>query len=203
MLMKNMDGETIAISEWALHSIKPLLTIITPTYKRPIGLKMCRASVAGQHESERIQHLIVPDDVGKGVGGAFRDLPLVHDRIEGDYVFILSDDDVLIYPAVVRLVERTVGMHDPDIIMVKQYYGGHIGRVLPDANCWGFPPICGHVTLSNWIVRASWHKAIPYGDRYEGDYDFIAAAWQRNPRVAWADVVLSATQDGGHHGQPE
>lgn len=184
----------------AMPAVKPLLTIITPTYKRPLGLQMCRASVAAQQDAELIQHLIIHDPVGRGVGGMYADLSNHHHRIEGEYVFILSDDDVLIFPRVIPLLKVIIQQHDPDVVMVKQFYQD---RILPAPDCWGGPPACGFVTLSNWIVRASIHREIPYGARYEGDYDFIAAVWRVQPKIAWADVVLSATQEGAHFGRAE
>ena len=180
----------------------PFLTIITPTYRRPVGLKMCRASVSGQNGAEHIQHLIVEDAIGKGVDGMYRDLPQQNDAIRGEYVFMLSDDDCLLFPDVVSLARQIAADYDfPECIMVKQFYDG---RILPAPGCWQAPPACGFVTLSNWLVRRDVHIETPYGARYEGDFDHIAAIWRRpNVKIVWADVVLSATQRGANFGRAE
>jgi len=177
-----------------------LLTIITPTFKRPIGLDFCRATVAAQVESREIQHLIVRDDIGKGVAGMYRDLPLVNEQIKGEWVFVLSDDDCLIYPALIPSLRAIVLEHQPDVIMVPQYYNG---RLLPDPRCWHAPPECGFVTLSNWIVKRELHTRFPYGARYEGDFDFISAVWKTEPRIAWWGQPISATQRGANFGRAE
>jgi hypothetical protein len=178
-----------------------MLTVLTPTFRRPVGLKMCQASVAGQHRTEQIQHLVVRDDVGLGVGGMYAALPQVNDLIRGAWVYVLSDDDVLIYPRVVDLIS-TVELEQPDtaVIMVRMLCNG---RILPWPQCWEAPPQCGGVTLSNWIVRRDAHIATPYGARYEGDYDHVTALWSKGYKFAWVDVIVAASQDGAHHGQPE
>lgn len=177
------------------------LTIITPTFRRPIGLKMCQASVAGQHDSDQIQHLIVIDDVGKGVDGMYRDLPQINDQIEGEWVYVLSDDDVLVYPRVVELIRQIeAGAPDAECIMVKMFCNG---RILPWSECWGGPPLMGGVTLSNWLVKKHIHIAHPFGQRYEGDLDQIASIYGAGVTIAWADVVLAASQAGANYGRPE
>jgi hypothetical protein len=77
------------------------------------------------------------------------------------------------------------------------------GRVLPWNECWQAPPLCGGVTLSNWIVKREAHIATPYGARYEGDFDHIAALWTAGYPFAWADIVVAASQEGAHYGRPE
>ena len=177
------------------------LTIITPTYRRPVGLRMCVASIFGQHQGDEIQHLIVPDEIGKGVAGMYRDLPLVNDQIEGEWVFVLSDDDVLVYPRVVDLIKHVETEHPATgCIMVKMFCNG---RVLPWAQCWEAAPLMGGVTLSNWIVRREVHIAHPFGARYEGDFDQAAAIHLAGVPIAWCDLVLSASQAGANFGRPE
>lgn len=177
------------------------LTVITPTYKRPVGLKMCQASVQGQDRSEDIQHLIVVDEVGKGVGGMYADLPHVNEDIAGEWVYVLSDDDVLIFPRVLNLIEQVEAQApEAQCIMVKMFCNG---RVLPWPQCWQAAPLMGGVTLSNWIVRKETHIAHPFGARYEGDFDAIESMWNAGVVFAWADVVLSASQCGANFGRPE
>lgn len=177
------------------------LTILTPTYKRPIGLKMCKASVQGQHRSEEIQHLIVADEVGLGVAGMYAALPQANDAIEGEWVYVLSDDDVLVYPRMIDLIEHVEATApQAQCIMVKMFCNG---RVLPWPQCWEAAPLMGGVTLSNWIVKRDIHIAHPFGARYEGDFDQIASIYTANVPIAWADLVLSASQAGANFGRPE
>lgn len=177
------------------------LTILTPTFRRPIGLRMCEASVDGQHRREEIQHLVVNDPIGKGVAGMYRDLPEQNANIQGEWVYVLSDDDVLVYPRVVDLLEH-VEREAPaaECIMVKMFCNG---RVLPWSLCWEAAPQMGGVTLSNWIIRKAVHVAHPFGHRYEGDFDQIASIHAAGVPIAWADLVLSASQSGANFGRPE
>lgn len=177
------------------------LTILTPTYRRPIGLHMCEASVNGQHRREEIQHLVIPDHIGKGVAGMYADLPQSNALIGGEWVFVLSDDDVLVYPRIVDLICH-VEKEAPGAgcIMVKMFCNG---RVLPWPSCWEGQPLMGGVTLSNWIVKKAVHVAHPFGHRYEGDFDQIANIHAAGIPLAWADIVLSASQRGANFGRPE
>lgn len=178
-----------------------LLTVITPAYKRPIGLKMCKASVQGQDKADQIQHLIVSDEVGKGVGGMYRDLPRFNEQIEGRWVYVLSDDDVLIYPRMIDLIGHVEAeAPDASVIMVRMFCNG---RVLPWPQCWQAPPQCGGVTLSNWIIKREAHIAHPFGHRYEGDFDQAAALWSAGLIFAWADLVVAASQQGASFGRSE
>lgn len=162
---------------------------------------MCRASVAGQHRSDEIQHLVVVDEIGKGVNGMYRDLPQVNDQIEGRWVYVLSDDDVLVYPRVVDLIEQVErDAPEAQCIMVKMFCNG---RVLPWEACWQAPPQMGGVTLSNWIAKKDIHIAHPFGQRYEGDYDALASIYAAGIPIAWADLVLAASQRGANFGRPE
>lgn len=177
------------------------LTILTPTYRRPIGLRMCRASVEGQHRADEIQHLIIADNVGKGVAGMYADLPNYNADITGEWVYVLSDDDVLVYPRIVDLIEHVeASAPAAQCIMVKMFCNG---RVLPWPQCWEAQPLMGGVTLSNWIVKKEVHAAHPFGCRYEGDLDQIASIYMAGVPTAWCDLVVSASQAGANFGRPE
>ena len=73
------------------------ITFYTPTYKRPTFLAVCKQSVQMQ-TCKDYQHMVIVDDAGIGVDGMFNDIQHHTDRIRGDYVFILADDDRLLDP---------------------------------------------------------------------------------------------------------
>jgi hypothetical protein len=172
----------------------PFLTIYTPTYKRPKGLEQCRASVRAQ-DDPGIEHLIIEDTVGLGVGGMFADIP--NHPVRGEWVYFLSDDDRLADPQVVS--DFRAQAFDADVVMCRSTIGQHI---FPSAQCWGHVPLLGHVTLSNWIVRADVWRSVPYGEHYEGDFAFIRACWDRGLRFAWWDRFICHA-DGWGQGRPE
>lgn len=172
-----------------------LLTIYTPTYKRPHALERCKASVAAQAPC---QHLVIEDTVGLGVGGMFADIPNHYGEIKGSYVYVLSDDDWLVDPHFVRDLPKVLERHNqPDILMVKSTIGG---AIYPTR--WTMRPQLGMVTLSNWIVKKDVFCSVPYGHRYEGDFDFIDACYDRGLRVEWWDRIVT-TALGWGRGEPE
>lgn len=176
-----------------------LLTFYTPTYRRPRGLARTKANVAAQ-SSHDWQHLIIPDEVGIGVVGMFRAIPEHHAEIRGEYVYFLSDDDELIDPHLVRDLCTFADDHDrPDVIMVKAQIRNW---TFPTPDCWEAAPVLGCVTLANWIVKRAVWTSVPYGHRYEGDYDFISAVWASGARFAWWDRLVCTAQDWGQ-GRPE
>ncbi len=175
------------------------LTIYTPTYKRPRSLERCRQSVAGQSDRD-YQHLVIPDEVGIGIDGVFRDVPNHHAELQGNYIYFLCDDDVLADANVIRDLRAFIAANDqPDIVMAR----ATIGPLLyPQPACWQAEPYEGLVTLSNWIVRKDVWKAVPYGARYEGDADFIRECWRRGYRFAWLDRLICRAP-GWNRGAPE
>lgn len=177
----------------------PILTIYTPTFRRPQQLARCVASVRAQ-SSDDMQHLILEDRVGIGVAGMFRDIPNHHHAIQGDYVYFLSDDDVLVDPDLVRDLPAFVADHDrPEVIMARATIGPY---TFPLPQCWESPPVLAGVTLANWIVRRDVWAAVPYGPRYEGDFDFIRACWEQGRRFAWWDRIICHAEGWGQ-GRPE
>lgn len=174
-----------------------LLTVITPTYRRPIGLAFNQATIAAQHQAARIEHLIMVDEVGAGIPAMYRRLREIHPS--GEWVFLLPDDDCLIHPDICDVIDQCA-FTGADVIMVGAYVNG---ASLPWSQCWQAPPQMGGVTITNWIVRRAVFESIPYGERYEGDFDFITEVWRRGLSIAWAAIILTAQQRGANFGRPE
>lgn len=177
----------------------PILTIYTPTYRRPEGLRRCKASVAAQTRADLVQHLIIEDTVGLGIHGMYAAMPQHHGAVAGEWVYVLSDDDTLADARVVEEFAALPLLDEADVVMCRSTIGG---RVFPSPLCWAAPPVCGYVTLANWFVRAEVFRSVPYGARYEGDYDHIAEAWRRGLRFAWWDRLVCVAEDWGR-GRPE
>lgn len=178
--------------------MSPLLTIYTPTYRRPQLLARCQASVAAQTDQD-IQHLIIRDEVGLGVGGMFAAMPSHMADVAGEWVYVLSDDDYLTDPQVVAEFRAFAEAHPAaEIIMCRQLIGG-----VRYPRTWMAPPELGAVSLSCWFVRRAVFARIPYGCRYEGDFDFIAAVWAAGLPIAWWDRVVCDAPHGWGRGEPE
>ena len=176
------------------------LTIYTPTYKRPKALAVCVESVLTQHKGWHVQHLIVPDEVGLGIDGMYADIINHVDEVKGDYVLVLSDDDMLCNDKFVsNLLDFTKDNEKPEVIIIKAIKEG---RILP--SIWNAKPQCGYIDLSCFIVRSDIWKvnADKWGKRYEGDFDFINSLWEQGYQFNWMDVVAVKAQRISR-GQPE
>jgi hypothetical protein len=158
------------------------------------------ASMAAQTCDDWEQMLLV-DTQGVGVPLAQRVLAEQGRYLAGDYVWVLDDDDECVRPTLVAELAGIAHDHKPDVVMVKMQRNG---ADLPEPDYWGQTPVVGHITCSGYIVRRELWRACAdaWGERYTGDYDFIAAVFEQDPEVYWHDVVASAVQRISH-GEPE
>lgn len=157
---------------------QPFITLYTPTYKRPQALVRCIKSVERQTIADQIEQIIIPDYVGRGVGGMYEQVPQYVSAVHGQYVYFLADDDVLDASDVVERVRDYVQEQDepPPVIIVRAEKGGLMLPLEPHGE-----PVQGHIDLGCFIVRGDlWREFAgrgAYGNRYEGDYDFGRALW--------------------------
>lgn len=179
--------------------MKPFLTLYTPTYKRPEALVRCMRSVEQQTLVSEIEHLIVPDYVGLGVGGMYQRVPSHIHAVHGEYVHFLADDDVLASPTVVEQVKQAAEQNGyPPMLLVRVIKGA---LQLPFGQPW--PPVIGQIDLGCFITRADVWKAHAhkYGDRYEGDFDFAEAVAQSGYSATLVDLLFLT--GGVSRGEPE
>lgn len=168
----------------------PFLTLYTPTYRRPQGLARCLASVSAQTAADDLEQIVIPDHVGRGIGGMYKQVPHYADAVHGRYVAFLCDDDALASPTVVERVRDCAKAEGyPPLIAVQTQKNG---AVYPSQPIW--PPRMGQIDLNCLIVRSDiWRNYThAYGDRYEGDFDFMETLWQHGYQyVLPCDVLFS------------
>jgi hypothetical protein len=177
----------------------PFLTIYTPTYKRPKLLAQCKATVAMQ-TCQDIQHYVRFDNVGVGIDGMYRQLKQDVGDIRGDYVYILPDDDRLCDVRAVETLQRFVQANDsPPVVIVRTRKASYMLPLL-----WQQEPRQGHIDLASYVVRRDVFQAHvkDFGERYEGDFDFIHAVWRAGWAFSWLDFMFSET-DHFMMGRPE
>jgi hypothetical protein len=182
----------------------PFLSIFTPTYRRPIGLAKCMASVQSQTIAERIQHVIVPDYAGVGLVQALFHWPALYAPVlTGEYVTLMADDDDLEGPTVVQSLQVLAGVNGwPDVLIVQATKGGHGSLPLDQHG----PPILGRIDLGSVVTRRDvWLEHLKdytiNGGRYESDYDHVRAMWDAGRRFVYTGLPFVRGGVGG--GRPE
>jgi hypothetical protein len=169
--------------------VTPFLTFLTPTYRRPKQLVACLQSVQQQTAVEAIQQIVLPDHLGVGVGGMFQKLPAYAPVVQGEYVHILCDDDVLAGPTVVADVQAYAkAQGNPPLIIVDAQKAEH---TWPAGQVW--PPIMGNIDLGCGIVRADvWKRHVEaYGSIYEGDFLFFQALAAVGIKCSYLELLFS------------
>jgi len=135
----------------------PFLTIITRhKAERAELFEVCKASIEAQTDRDW-QHLVIEDEVGRGVPWANKQFEAHAGEVEGDYVFILDDDDKLVEPRFVALM-RNVAWSEPALIVVKMDHTRRIGglRYVGDGEyVTGLP---AHDLTSREIMRLKWKQ---------------------------------------------
>lgn len=179
----------------------PFLTIYTPTYKRPTYLRRCVESVCTQTVyPKQVQHIIVEDKIGVGVGGMYAEVARHVAEMTGDYVYILQDDDVLATNRVVeRLMEFAAGQDQPPVIICRNIKNGNRYPVI-----WRAEPAKGLIDLGNYVTRRDvFAKYVnDFGKYYSGDFPFIRKLWDEQIKFYWLDMLLAKAQALGM-GKPE
>jgi glycosyltransferase involved in cell wall biosynthesis len=170
----------------------PFLSVVTRCYKRPSFLEKNQASLEMQTMTNYEQILII-DEEGRGLHAA--NMSLADAYPSGEYVLVLDDDDVLVDPAALEMLQCFVEQEQrPGLIFFKADHGP-LGT-LPDSIVWGKRPIHGRVGSCDFISRRDiWEKHIPaFGAPSGGDYAYLFSVWQDGPCVAWLDKKLAAVQ---------
>lgn len=172
-----------------------LLSIITRCYKRPVGLRRNKLSLALQ-TSQDFEQLFLVDEVGIGINATHARMAAeMPARISGDYVYVLDDDNVLIDNGFVATIAGVAARLDPDIIMVKSDHGA-LG-ILPTAVVWKGQPVPGQIDAMNYVVKADiWKRHAATWTMHPkdaGDATFIMALFCYDYTIHWQDAIVAMT----------
>jgi hypothetical protein len=179
----------------------PFLSIYTPTHRRPTLLATCRQSIQDQTIREQIQHVVVEDLEGVGIGGMFAEIQFHVGELRGQYVYVLQDDDVLAGPDVVgRLRVFAIANKTPGVVMVRNKKRS---MIMP--TYWGERPRRNHVDLGSYVVRQDVFAAhaADFAPQYQGDFAFIDAVWEAGWRFTWCDLHFARALGDPGLGRPE
>lgn len=150
-----------------------------------------KASMAGQTCANWGQTFLV-DDVGRGIGWSNLNMAAYAERLQGDYVWILDDDDECIRPTLVKEVQEFAA-DDPEVIWVRMDHGPR--GILPGRN-WGQAPVHADIGVSAYIVRRDvWQAAAEaWTMDYHADFLFASKVYEMTTRHVWHDVIASRVQ---------
>lgn len=155
---------------------------------RPNSLIRCQDSLREQTYGQWGQ-TILTDNVGRGVEWANRNLAHYAPQLTGDYIWILDDDDICIYPEFVEQLQFQCA-DSPAVVMVKGWCADH--GILPDGDYWGKRPVINHIGSSCFVVRRDVFQehAQAWPETLAGDFAFIDAVFDSNPYVKWWDMIV-------------
>jgi hypothetical protein len=179
----------------------PVLQVLTRCFRRPSMLVRNLASVAALGAG--VEHTLLVDTLGRGVGASYEALATV--PVRGQYIWILDDDDICIFPGLLTELRRLAAKR-VDVVVVRMDHG-ELG-VLPDDAHWRAAPELGKIGCSACIVRREvWMeaRAVFVPGAYTSDFAFAAFLLDTEARrdgatekggyeVEWLDVVASRVQ---------
>lgn len=158
-------------------------------------LKRNRESLDRQTSTDWMQTFL-HDNHGKGLHWANRNLGLYRSNLEGDYIWVLDDDDECISNTFIEDIGYIVAEHNPVVIMAKCDVDGH--GVIPEPDYWQRAPIHSHIAMSGFVVKQDvWKKhARAFDEPIAADLAFISQVYQAvsTESVYWHDVVVMRTQ---------
>ena len=170
------------------------LEVVTRCYKRPKMLKHNIDSLLMQTCPDWQQTLLV-DEVGRGVGASYLEMARYADELDGDYIWILDDDDMCIRNTLVNELAQIVESHNPDVIMLRM---NHLERGILPSYTWEEYPRMGDIGCSAYVVRRDvWvaHSVEFERADYSSDYYFIASIFDNDDiDIYWYDVIASQVQ---------
>jgi len=176
----------------------PFLTILTRSFRRPESLGRCVKSVASQTDPD-VEQVILYDSIGRGVGWSYLNLKSVVPQ--GEYVFLLDDDDTLINPCFIETLKQCAAENNnPDVIYVQMDVSGTIMPI------WEHGLKRGYIACSCFAIKRSvWLEHLQdIRDDYSADFYLIEAIHNCAARHTEAHLNMIASRVGKvSHGQPE
>ena len=169
------------------------LEVITRCYKRPQMLANNQASMQALTDKDWVQTLLI-DEVGIGVGASQLRLRDNVQNLTGDYIWLLDDDDMAVWPTLISELRQIAADHDPDVIMLRMDHGPR--GIQPDDAHWERRPVIGHVGCSAYVIRRPvWQdNAQAWHEKYSADGEFIQAIYDSGYSFYWHDVIASRVQ---------
>lgn len=180
--------------------IRPFITIITRHFNsenRAKWFELNKKSVEMQTDNDYV-HLILEDKIGIGSHKANLMFNENKDFVEGEYVFMLDDDDCFIRNDFISDMKSiSIKYNYPEVIFVQMTLGG---RLIPDEYCWKKAKMeKNHIGTSCFVMRRDiWKKNIHmFSESQTGDFDFINHVYNKKPTVYWQEKIYTEVNNIG------
>lgn len=180
------------------YSDLPFLSIVTRVYQRPKGFANNQLSVDALTDKD-CEQIFITDTIGHGMLAANESFshPQTKALIEGEYVYLLDDDDFITNPDMIAELKKIAQKHNPDIIFFRMIIKNDMnGNLYPTTElCWGNKPIIARIGGSCFVVKRDlWMKHIDkFAQPRCGDFAFINAVFNDGAICHWHDVVMAET----------
>lgn len=178
----------------------PFMTFVTRCCNRPGPLKRNRDSVSNQSDKD-YDHVFITDNIGRGISWANQQFYVNRHLVTGDFVYLLDDDDYLVYPDFIKSIKQIVSSQSPDVIMVKMQTEAHI---FPKDDVWRKRIIMGSIGTSCFCVSNKVYQLHikAFGRTSCGDYHFIKEVFNSGYKIYWLDKIISHI-DAKHRSSPK
>lgn len=172
----------------------PFMSFVTRCNNRPEMLAINKQSVQMQTDTDW-EHVLIEDAAGRGLLAANCSLQKHRARITGEYVYILDDDNYLVDPDFVAIVNQLDKNQKSSIIIVKCNWL----VVLPRVEYWQRPPTQGQIDTLNVVVRNDiWQRHIgAFCQPRYGDFHFIQELFRHGYDTFWLDRIVAGVQQIG------
>ena len=171
-------------------SSPPLISIITRSCGKSDKLRLNRDSLQQQTDPD-FEQIIVEDAGMKGYLWANTQIFQIADRLNGQYVYVLDDDDCLIDNDFIKklkyLIEAQIAA--PEVIICKGYIDFKLFPTI-----WSQPIARGQIGSPNFIVRNDIFQknAIHWIHDRAGDFNFISSCGSHEDFLWWNEIIFNA-----------
>jgi len=169
---------------------QPFLSIVTRCSKgRESLLSRNKHSVHCQTDPD-LEHILIPD-AGKTLLQANSSFETITHKIQGQYVFILDDDDYISYTHFVEELKQFTRLKNyPHVIICKM---ARLGTLYPQDRFWQKPPAKCHIGSPCFIVKKmTWKAHIPkFAKPSCGDFHFINHLYLSGYDFTWWNTVVA------------
>jgi len=113
------------------------------------------------------------------------------DKLSGKWIYVLDDDDWLIYPRFIEDLKKIDKNNNPDVVICKGYIGPNL---YPSEGYWERRPLRATIGSPNFIVKTNFF--LKYSFEWcrpkAADFFFINTVYQNAATYWWDKIVFKA-----------